>query len=81
MEAAWAAYLDERKVDDLDDLHAEGWKTPEDLAELMGVSKNIASERARRDARLESKLVGVHFKGMRREMRVFRPKDSACKKP
>ena len=77
--SAWSAYAEATHLEDLGVLHAEGWKTPDDLAEIMGVAKNVASERARRDARLESKLVNIYLKGSRREVRVFRPKFSACK--
>jgi hypothetical protein len=70
VEEAWKEFFASQKLDSLDDVRADGWKTREEVCEKLGVSKNVPD----RMPGLESRIFRVaHTSGIR-STRFFRPK-------
>ena len=74
VEAAWSAYYQTTKADDLDALHAVGWKTNAEIIAGSGLGADRTRQRLARDPKLETKLVCLFHGRQFRTVRVYRPK-------
>jgi hypothetical protein len=75
--AAWVKFFDSQKTESLDDYKAEGWKTPRDLAEEIGIPLTTARNMCQRNAesgRLEVKKIKAQSERGVRVVCVYRPK-------
>ena len=74
VESAWAAFREEIKTDNLDELRAEGWMTVVDCAEAMGLPWTVVRNRLERNAGIEKRQVVSGESGQRRKVNIYRPR-------
>lgn len=77
LDAAWGAFFDSQKLDDPEKLRAEGWRSPQEIAETIGTTTNAARTLCSRSAeagRFEQKKVRISTNHGAREAWLYRPK-------
>ena len=75
--AAWAKFFTTQKTESLEDYKAEGWKTPRDLAEEIGITLSAARNMCQRNSAtglLEEKKIKAQSDRGIRALCVYRPK-------
>jgi hypothetical protein len=77
LDAAWGAFFDSQKLDDPKKLRAEGWRTPQEIAETLGTTINAARTLCSRNAesgKFEQKKTRLPTNHGARAAWVYRPK-------
>ena len=74
IETAWAEFFESSKIEDINELRKQGWKTAEDIANELGELLNAVRQRLDRPGALDFRFAKVRVNGATRNLRVFRPK-------
>ncbi len=74
IESAWDAWRKDRALKTPDDYRKEGWKTTNDLCELMGLASSTVRERITSDPNIECIKVKASVNGVTVPIRLYRPK-------
>lgn len=73
VEAAWAAFESSIKLDNLDELRKEGWRTVADLVESTGQTDSAVRHLLGRRNEFDRRKIRVPLDGVARTMNVYRP--------
>ena len=74
--AAWARVFEEAKIDDIEQLHREGWRSVYEIAEESGRSRNtiaVALDSEVRAGRFEKKLAKIKRVTQTKQICFYRP--------
>jgi predicted transcriptional regulator len=74
--AAWAKVFEDAKIDDIKQLHREGWRSVYDIADQSGRSRNTTSnvlEAEVKSGRFEKKLAKVKRGSQIKQLCFYRP--------
>jgi hypothetical protein len=74
VDAAWAAFLEKAAVEDIAELHKQGWRSTYDLMESTNESRGGITRRLDADPNFERKAFRVFHRDKIRELIFFRPK-------
>lgn len=77
LDTAWSAFFESQKLDDPEKLRAEGWRTPQEIAETLGTTINSARTLCSRNAeagKFEQKKARIPTGHGAREAWLYRPK-------
>ena len=75
--AAWARVFEDAKVDDIEELHREGWRSCYDVAEQSGRCRNTTSKALDQHVnagRFEKKLAKIKLGAQTKTVSFYRPK-------
>jgi predicted transcriptional regulator len=74
--AAWARVFEEAKIDDIEQLHREGWRSVYEIAEESGRTRNTiagALDSEVRAGRFEKKLAKIKHGTQTKQVCFYRP--------
>ncbi len=74
--AAWARVFEEAKIDDIEELHCEGWRSVYEIAEESGRTRNTiaaAFDSEVRAGRFEKKLAKIKRGTQTKQVCFYRP--------
>ena len=74
--AAWSKFFASQKTESLETYKIDGWKTPRDLADEMGITLSAARNMCQRHTEsggLEVKKIRVQTERGMMTLRIFRP--------
>lgn len=74
--AAWARVFEEAKIDDIEQLHREGWRSVYEIAEESGRTRNTiaaALDSEVRAGRFEKKLAKIKRGSQTKQICFYRP--------
>lgn len=74
VEQAWAAYFKAEETVDMEAIRREGWKTINDIAEALSISRAAAQKRLDTNRNMEHRTVRAFHGGKTRDIKVYRPK-------
>lgn len=78
VDAAWQAFFDSQKLDDADELKAQGWRTIDEILLEIGEDSRARQriDQASRRGMLEKTQASIFISGKRRKINFYRPKVS-----
>jgi predicted transcriptional regulator len=74
--AAWARVFEEAKIDDIEQLHREGWRSCHDVAEQSGRCRNTTSKALDQQVNaglFEKKLAKIKLGAQTKTVSFYRP--------